>query len=93
LAALGSESLVLTAGGEYDLATRAAVRELALSPDARTHARKGLSMVAVARAVADLGLYPVGALREAVVQTQKPDVADANLAAIDAAVAATDDAR
>jgi len=93
LAALGGESLVLTAGGEYDLATRAAVRELELSPEARKHARKGLSMVAVARAVADLGLYPVGALREAVVQTHKPDVADANLAAIDAAVAATDDAR
>lgn len=53
-------------------------------PEARRHVRKSLSTLAVGRLVQKLDLCPLDALREAIRRTQRPDIAEQNLAAIDA---------
>jgi pyruvate/2-oxoacid:ferredoxin oxidoreductase beta subunit/Pyruvate/2-oxoacid:ferredoxin oxidoreductase gamma subunit len=52
-------------------------------PEARRHVRKSLSTLAVGRLVQALDLYPLEALREAIRRTQRPAIAEINIAALD----------
>jgi pyruvate/2-oxoacid:ferredoxin oxidoreductase beta subunit/Pyruvate/2-oxoacid:ferredoxin oxidoreductase gamma subunit len=86
LASLGPDAQVLLGGNVDEVTTPATTRRLEIPTAARSHARRNLSMVIVARLVQELDLYPIDALRQAVRKTQRPEIAELNLAAIDAAV-------
>lgn len=75
---------VYLADGLDGVETPAQITPFDFPPQARRHVRKSLSTLAVGRLVQALNLYPLEALREAIHRTQRPDIAELNLAAVDA---------
>ena len=83
LAGMDSTGTVYLVDGLDGVATPARTVTFDFPPEARRHVRKSLSTLAVGRLVQALDLYPLDALREAIRRTQRPAIADLNIAALD----------
>ena len=83
LAGMDPAATVYLAGGLDGVETPARTVAFDFPAEARRHVRKSLSTLAVGRLVQALDLYPLDALREAIRRTQRPAIAEINIAALD----------
>lgn len=84
LAGMDRSSTVYLADGLNGVETPAQTIPFDFPSQARRHIRKSLATLAVGQLVQALDLYPLDALREAIRRTQRPDIAELNLAAVNA---------
>lgn len=83
LVGMDPTSTVFLGDGLDSVETPAQTVAFDFPPEARRHVHKSLSTLAAGRLVQALDLYPLEALREAIRRTQRPAIAEINIAAIE----------
>lgn len=91
LGRMGADGIVFAIDGVDLPRTEAQIRPFDFPASARAHVRKSVSTLAAARVVQALDLYPLEAMREAARVLQRPDIAEANIAVVDAAMEGSPD--